>query len=229
MGADAHGHAMSEGAAIVSDIVGWGYFVAWSVSFYPQVWTNWRRKSVVGLSFDFEAYNLIGFACYAAFNCAFFWSKTVQREYQEDHGGHKNLVEINDVVFSLHAIVLTVITVVQIFIYDRGDQVLSLTAKILSSVMLALSVEFAVACALGFSDWLDVLYFLSYVKLFVTSKAFVCLVVWCCVHADAPATSGEVRAAGVPELQEKVDCGMEHLERVVGLHGRDAVADTALL
>lgn len=29
---------------IVSAILGWGYFFAWSISFYPQVYTNWKRK-----------------------------------------------------------------------------------------------------------------------------------------------------------------------------------------
>lgn len=29
---------------IVSSIVGWCYFICWSVSFYPQLWTNYKRK-----------------------------------------------------------------------------------------------------------------------------------------------------------------------------------------
>jgi hypothetical protein len=28
-------------------IIGWIYFAAWSVSFYPQVFTNWKRKRFV--------------------------------------------------------------------------------------------------------------------------------------------------------------------------------------
>ena len=34
-----------------------------SVSFYPQAWLNWRRKSVAGLSLDFQLLNLLGFGC----------------------------------------------------------------------------------------------------------------------------------------------------------------------
>ena len=30
--------------SIINQVIGWIYFVAWSVSFYPQVITNWRRK-----------------------------------------------------------------------------------------------------------------------------------------------------------------------------------------
>ncbi len=29
---------------VVADIVGWLYFVAWSVSFYPQIYENYKRK-----------------------------------------------------------------------------------------------------------------------------------------------------------------------------------------
>lgn len=30
--------------SIINQVIGWIYFVAWSISFYPQVITNWRRK-----------------------------------------------------------------------------------------------------------------------------------------------------------------------------------------
>jgi hypothetical protein len=29
-------------------------------SFYPQVWLNYTRKSVTGLSFEYQAYNITG-------------------------------------------------------------------------------------------------------------------------------------------------------------------------
>ena len=31
-------------------------------SFYPQVWENWKRKSVIGLNFDYQALNITGLA-----------------------------------------------------------------------------------------------------------------------------------------------------------------------
>jgi hypothetical protein len=37
------------------------YFCFWSISFYPQAYLNYRRKSVVGLSLDFQLLNLLGF------------------------------------------------------------------------------------------------------------------------------------------------------------------------
>jgi PQ loop repeat len=38
-------------------------------SFYPQAFLNWKRRSVVGLSFDFLCWNLIGFTAYSVYNC----------------------------------------------------------------------------------------------------------------------------------------------------------------
>ena len=54
------------------------YFTCWSVSFWPQILKNHARKSVEGLSYDFQVYNLLGFACYSIFNCTLFFSKEVQ-------------------------------------------------------------------------------------------------------------------------------------------------------
>jgi hypothetical protein len=54
-------------------VVGWVYFVAWSVSFYPQIYINFKRKSVVGLNFDFLALNLVGFTLYGVFNLGLYF------------------------------------------------------------------------------------------------------------------------------------------------------------
>jgi hypothetical protein len=40
---------MPQAWAITSGVVGWFYFAAWSVSFYPQAVQNFMRRSVVGL------------------------------------------------------------------------------------------------------------------------------------------------------------------------------------
>jgi len=96
----------------LSQVIGWIYFFAWSFSFYGQVIENYTRKSVVGLSFDFEAYNLLGFIGYSVY--------TIWGYIDPDIGtGH---VAIQDIVFALHAVLITIITIIQIFIYhDKND------------------------------------------------------------------------------------------------------------
>ncbi|CAG8528597.1 40910_t:CDS:2 [Gigaspora margarita] len=80
----------------ISTIIGWTYFLAWSISFYPQAILNWRRKSVEGLSLDFLWYNIYGFACYSAFNIAFLSSEEIRKEYRDRNDGKDNLVQPND-------------------------------------------------------------------------------------------------------------------------------------
>lgn len=83
---------------IIISIVGWIYFVAWSLSSYPQLILNWKTKeyfyihnlilifydfnfvifSVSGLSLDFIWLNFLGNFCYATFNIALYWIPIIQ-------------------------------------------------------------------------------------------------------------------------------------------------------
>ena len=97
---------LSDDINVLNDVIGWIYFAAWSVSFYPQVYENYRRKryektnsfllnntqitnhylkhfsisfcSVVGLNFDFLSLNVVGFTLYSLYNCGLFWIESVQ-------------------------------------------------------------------------------------------------------------------------------------------------------
>merc|ERR1712045_638032 len=86
---------------LVSTVIGWTYFVAWSVSFYPQIWDNFRRKSVIGLNFDFLALNIVGFTLYGCYNVAMFWIDSVQEEYHDKFPMGVIPVKANDVFFPL--------------------------------------------------------------------------------------------------------------------------------
>lgn len=110
--------ANSNALIYISVVVGWIYFVAWSVSFYPQVWINYKRQSVVGLNFDFLALNIVGFAMYGIFNMGLFWNEYIQDEYFNRYPRGLNPVLVNDVVFALHAMFATAITIFQCYIYE---------------------------------------------------------------------------------------------------------------
>ena len=165
----------------LSSVIGWTYFAVWSVSFYPQLYLNWARKSVVGLSFDFELYNLVGFAFYSVFNCAFYYDPNVQAAYMAANDGKKNLVQANDVFFALHATFITVLTIVQCFVYERGGQTISRQAGIsicgVSGITLLYFVLVRSAAGGGggggFFSTLHWLYWLSYVKLGITVVKYI--------------------------------------------------------
>ncbi|XP_038614998.1 cystinosin [Tachyglossus aculeatus] len=153
---------------IINQLIGWIYFVAWSVSFYPQVYENWRRKSVVGLSFDFIALNLTGFIAYSVFNIGLFWVTYIKEQFLHQHPNGVNPVDSNDVFFSLHAVALTLVVIVQCFLYERGDQKVSPLA--IGFLVLSWTFVFIVlgVAAAGVITWLQFLFCFSYVKLAVT-------------------------------------------------------------
>ena len=97
---------------VISIILGWMYFCAWSFSFYGQVIENYRRGKVNGLNINFEVYNFVGFAGYTVYT---FWG------YFDPKLGTGN-VQIQDLCFAAHALLLTIITIGQvIYYYDKND------------------------------------------------------------------------------------------------------------
>ncbi|KAG0370486.1 PQ loop repeat-domain-containing protein [Gamsiella multidivaricata] len=155
----------------VSYLIGWAYFIAWSASFYPQAILNWRRKSVQGLSMDFIHLNVLGFLCYSIFNLAFFFSSEVQEEYKRRNDGQENLVRANDVFFALHALILSTFTLAQTWIYKRDpNQKPSWPARIFiaSAILISLYLVTQATWGKGGKEWIDILYFLSSIKLIIS-------------------------------------------------------------
>ncbi|KAH8359755.1 hypothetical protein KR093_008694, partial [Drosophila rubida] len=160
--------AKSEAIIYTSIVFGWIYFVAWSVSFYPQIWINYRRKSVEGLNFDFITLNIVGFTLYSMFNCGLYFIAGLQNEYEDRHPHGVNPVLLNDVVFSLHAMFATCLTIIQCCVYERGSQRVSKTAY---GLLVIFALVVIVSAGLAGGDvihWLDFLYYCSYVKLTIT-------------------------------------------------------------
>lgn len=159
--------------SVISQVIGWIYFLAWSVSFYPQVWENCRRKSVVGLNFDFLALNLTGFIAYSVFNIGLFWVPYIKEEFLMKNPNGLNPVSANDVFFSLHAVLLCLVYISQAAVYERGGQKVSCTAWLLLAIgwtFALVSLFLAVAKQIS---WLDYLYYFSYIKLAVTLIKYV--------------------------------------------------------
>jgi len=163
----------SKSLDVFSQVIGWIYFVAWSISFYPQIYENWKRKSVIGLSFDFLGLNVVGFTLYSLFNVGLYWITPIQNEYFSRHPTGVNPVQLNDVIFSLHAVFACVVTIFQCFVYERGNQSVSRICKfIFVGIFLFLTISLIVSLA-GALKYLDFLYFCSYVKLFITLIKYV--------------------------------------------------------
>ncbi|XP_009596113.1 cystinosin homolog [Nicotiana tabacum] len=139
---------------VLYNFLGWVAFFSWSISFYPQVILNFRRKSVVGLNFDFVVLNLTKHSSYLIYNASMFFNSAVQMQYRQKYGYNEMIpVAANDVAFSVHAVLLTAFTLFQIAIYDRGNQKVAKTSIAIVSVAW-LTVAVCVFVALPSHSWL---------------------------------------------------------------------------
>lgn len=73
----------------ISNMLRCSYFLSWTLSFYPQIITNCKRPQEArrGVSIDFLVWNVIGFACYAAYVTCFMYSDSIRKEYADRFGG----------------------------------------------------------------------------------------------------------------------------------------------
>jgi cystinosin len=189
---------------LISAIIGWIYFSAWSISFYPQIWTNYHRKSVVGLSIDFQLLNILGFGCYTIYNTALFCIPAIRQQYKAIHDGQLPAVHINDVAFSVHAFLATSITLTQCFLYrninnDTNHTKLSMYSKLAVGIAVGVSSVWAgiiflfpdvdrpptpctkSSCPIeSFFTWLTWLYWVSAIKFLVTLIKYIPQVVLNC-------------------------------------------------
>jgi len=157
----------------ISAICGWLYFLAWILSMYPQVVINFNKKSVVGLNFDYVAFSLVGYSAYAIYNSLFYYVESFKQEYYRLNP-HSNIpVALNDVFFSIHGVLLTAITVVQCFIYERGNQRISNRGQSLLCVFLSPCAVSTFFLLKGSLPKLDYIYFLSYVKIILTIGKYI--------------------------------------------------------
>jgi len=161
---------------LFSSAIGYIYFLAWSVSFYPQIISNYKQKSTEGLSNDFSVINLVGYMCYTLYTASFYWSKSIEEEYQQRHGPDAKItVQSNDVAFAVHALVLSFVWIAQIYYYRGFErQSLSFLIRFLIIAIFLICSLFAllVIFQIGHFEWIDFMYLLSFFKVMITVSKY---------------------------------------------------------
>ncbi|KAI3324928.1 cystinosin [Xylariaceae sp. AK1471] len=166
----------------VSALFGWVYTICWSLSFYPQAISNFRRKSTAGTTVDFPFLNVLGFASYFIYTCSLYWSPVIRHQYALRHNNLTPTVAFNDVAFAVHAFILTAVLNTQYFLpsiwsFERSAgrrPSRFITGVFTGCIIGVLFIIFVVASQPPSVDprtawaWLDVIYVISYVKLLVT-------------------------------------------------------------
>ncbi|KAK4282295.1 hypothetical protein QN277_013691 [Acacia crassicarpa] len=121
---------------VLYQVLGWLTFISWAISCYPQIILNFRRKSVVGLNLDYKLLNLTKQTSYLIYNASLYFSTAIQKQYFEKYGfGQMIPVAANDVAFSAHNVIMTLVVLFQVAIYERGGQKFSKSAIATVSVI----------------------------------------------------------------------------------------------
>jgi len=164
-------------ARFLSASFGYTYFFAWSVSFYPQCLMNYRRKTTQGLSADYVGLDLLGYASYSIYTLGLFYSPAIQKLYHERYGENaESTVQPNDILFAVHAIFITSLTLGQIAHYDGLSALLpsKVIGKSMIGILAACFVySLMILANIGQTNWLDYLYMLSAIKIIVTLMKYV--------------------------------------------------------
>lgn len=129
---------------------------------------------------DFIYLNTMGYMCYTAYNVAFLTSSSVREEYARRNGGAEPVVRWNDAAFAGHALLLSSLTFAQTKLYKKSDQRVSRFNwfMIWFFVLIISTASFAAFSWDPNSDfwtyhWLDTLYLLSYIKLYISFGKYV--------------------------------------------------------
>ncbi|CAN9171184.1 hypothetical protein CUC08_Gglean012289 [Alternaria sp. MG1] len=166
-------------ARAISRVLGWAYFLSWSLSFYPQPISNYIRKSTLGLAIDFPTLNVLGFTCYTISTACFLYSPTIKSQYAYRHPeAPQTTVRFNDFLFAAHGAVMCVIIYSQFFEKIWGFEIgkRQKVSRVILGVwwgcVLAIVVVVMLVKTRGAEGndaqgwaWLDVIYTLGYVKL----------------------------------------------------------------
>jgi len=102
-----------------------------------------------------------------------YWIHVVQDEYEDKYPDGGNPVLLNDVIFSLHALFATLVTIAQCFVYERGHQRVSRLCIGILSVIWLTAVVAVIVAGTKTSTWLTFFNILSGLKLAITLIKYV--------------------------------------------------------
>jgi cystinosin len=144
-----------------------------------QVIENAQRKSVAGLSADYLVYSLLGYTAYTAYTTALHFNPGVQAAYMAAHAGALPDVQLTDVLFAGHALLVTMYTLYQCVLYGgnssssssssgpllQTSKVANMTTAAVFAAVVAYSGHIGSTCGPDDCDaWLPMLYLLGFIK-----------------------------------------------------------------
>jgi cystinosin len=200
----------------ISSIIGWVYFFSWTVSFYPQIYQNYSRGSSMGFAPDKMLFDVVGFSCLSVYTISLYGVPYVRKLYEDQNHGNSPEVQINDVAFAVHALLMSFVQIGQLAFYDGYKQLPSKTAVVTVSITTTIIFVYLIIVLAkgedsGVFSFLNWLYFLSFVKIGVTMVKYVPQVVLnykrkCCIGWSIAGSIMDLNGALLSQLQLILDC-----------------------
>lgn len=153
--------------------------ILWSLSFYPQVLVNYRRRSVTGLSADYLAINIVGFVAYSLSTYLFLYSPTIREEYAKRHpSAPEPSVQINDLAFGVHALGVSIFIWCQFSCFGFKREPYQKVGSTMYGIITGLAVVtfitgLLVLLNIGGLEGLDFVYTVGYVKILITCIKYI--------------------------------------------------------
>eukprot|EP01017_Pseudomicrothorax_dubius_P029840 TRINITY_DN3663_c0_g1_i13.p1 TRINITY_DN3663_c0_g1~~TRINITY_DN3663_c0_g1_i13.p1 ORF type:complete len:318 (-),score=62.95 TRINITY_DN3663_c0_g1_i13:155-1024(-) len=159
--------------SVLSNVIGWIYFFAWSSSFYGQIYENWKLKSVEGFSLDYHVLNITGYIFYTTYSTVGYFGGPSH--------GVKGVTE-QDLAFVYHALFAVTVLSVQILIYPHGKNRVSTFTKVILPIFWSIALSYSfLYYVLGLpveSNFLKPVPCLGYIKLTITLIKYIPPVYW---------------------------------------------------
>ncbi|EWS73814.1 PQ loop protein (macronuclear) [Tetrahymena thermophila SB210] len=153
---------------ISSQIIGWIYFTAWTISFYGQIYENYKLKRAEGIKFDYVYLNLTGYA---------FYSIALSVGYFDLSEGAIKGVQIQDILFAYHGAIMTLVQLIQMFIYPTGSNKLSKMIKFSIAFYWLFFIFYFyltnISNSINPPTYLNVWNMIGYIKVIITVKKYV--------------------------------------------------------
>lgn len=106
---------------LISKIFGWISFVVWSISFYPQVYTNYVKKSAEGITLDMNIYYILGYIFYSTYLFTMYFNSKISNKYEQIFNVSTTEIDLSDIFFVTHSSILSIVLTVQYFIYRKPN------------------------------------------------------------------------------------------------------------
>jgi len=178
---------MTEVLPLISNVCGWIYVISWGLFAYPQIYLNFKLKSVEGFKLDYPFLNITGFIFYSiSYGTAYF------SDLPFDNYG-LGTVRIQDVVFSFHNLAVNLILNLQSLFYKRGKNKLTLFSLVYT-VFAYVSGAFVyyaseVQTWIPVSEKFNILIYLGYLKVFISFTKYIPLIYWNYVRRNTKGVS----------------------------------------